>query len=344
MSEQHPYRATILPVSNETPQPLWSVMIPTYNCANYLRETLTSVLAQDPGADIMQIEVIDDCSTKDDPQAVVEELGRGRVSFYRQSENVGYIRNFEACLQRSRGKLIHLLHGDDCVRDGFYDKMQRAFEENLNIGAAFCRHIFIDENSNWQLISPLEQPKSNVLSNWLEQIAIQQRIQTPSIVVRRNVYEQLGGFDRRFSCWCEDWEMWIRIAAHYPVWYEVEPLALYRRSSTSLTGESLRTGKNIQDFRKASEMVQEYLPKQCANQITQQSLNYYAFFALDCAYQFAAKGDTFGAINQMKEALMCRLSFKIILPILKLITKLMFLKTLDKIQQFKLNYVLKKSY
>ena len=40
---------------------------------------------------------------------------------------------------------------------------------------------------------------------------------TPSIVVRRSVYERLGSFDRRLVC-AEDWEMWVRIAAHYPIW------------------------------------------------------------------------------------------------------------------------------
>jgi cellulose synthase/poly-beta-1,6-N-acetylglucosamine synthase-like glycosyltransferase len=48
MKEQPLYRATIPPVPEGASRPLWSVMIPTYNCANYLRETLTSVLAQDP--------------------------------------------------------------------------------------------------------------------------------------------------------------------------------------------------------------------------------------------------------------------------------------------------------
>ncbi|HZG65515.1 MAG TPA: glycosyltransferase, partial [Herpetosiphonaceae bacterium] len=74
----HPFRASITPVRDGAPRPLWSVMIPTYNCARYLRGTLESVLAQDPGPDHMQIEVVDDGS-QDDPAAVVAEVGRGRV-------------------------------------------------------------------------------------------------------------------------------------------------------------------------------------------------------------------------------------------------------------------------
>lgn len=61
-------------------RPTWSVVIPTYNCADFLRITLKGVLDQDPGPDEMQIEVVDDVSTKDDPEGVVRELGKGRVS------------------------------------------------------------------------------------------------------------------------------------------------------------------------------------------------------------------------------------------------------------------------
>src|SRR5512147_512884 len=101
MEEHRSYRAEIPPVPDGISRPLWSVMIPTYHCARFLPRTLESVLIQDPGSDLMQIEVVDDGSTLDDPESVVSEVGQGRISFYRQSHNVGHTRNFETCLRRA---------------------------------------------------------------------------------------------------------------------------------------------------------------------------------------------------------------------------------------------------
>jgi glycosyltransferase involved in cell wall biosynthesis len=316
--EQNPYRGTIAPVPDDVPRPLWSVMIPACNCAEFLRETLSSVLIQDPGPDLMQIEVVDDHSTKDDPEAVIKELGRGRVGFYRQEKNVGHTRNFETCLQRSRGKLIHMLHGDDCVLDGFYRRLQPAFEENPEIGAAFCRHIYMDEHGNWLGFSGLEQQESGILSDWLERIAIKQRIQTPSIAIRREVFENLGGFDYRLS-WAEDWEMWVRIAARYPFWYEVQPLAAYRMHSGSNTKKYVRTGENIRDILRVVDMIRDYLPKARIDEISESSREHWALYALELAEQMTAKGDTAGAVAQVREAIKCRGSLKVAASALQLL-------------------------
>jgi glycosyltransferase involved in cell wall biosynthesis len=109
-------------------------MIPTHDCAAYLRETLASVLIQDPGPERMQIEVVDDASS-DGPESVVEELGRGRAGFHRQPRNVGHVANFNTCLERSRGRLVQLLPGDDCVREGFYEAMGRLLDAEGEAGA-----------------------------------------------------------------------------------------------------------------------------------------------------------------------------------------------------------------
>lgn len=310
------YCTAIQPILDDGFRPVWSVMIPTYNCAKYLRETLTSVLAQDIGSDLMQIEVVDDASS-DNPAAIVNAIGQGRVSFYRQPKNVGHIENFQTCLARSRGKLVHLLHGDDAIRDGFYRTMQQAFEVNSQVGAAFCRHEYINEQSQPHYLSEQEQSESGVLNNWLEKLATRQRIQTPSIVVRRDVYEALGGFDRRLTC-VEDWEMWVRIATHYPVWYEVEPLALYRTHSSSNTGRHQRSGENVRYMRRAIEIMKEYLPRDRADQITNTALEYYAFYALRQAEKLTAQGQTYAALNHIREGLRCYMSPRTIRRALKL--------------------------
>ncbi|HVF79941.1 MAG TPA: glycosyltransferase [Solirubrobacteraceae bacterium] len=264
-----PSRISALP--SGVARPRWSVMIPTYNCAEYLRVTLASVLEQDPGPDVMQIEVVDDCSTRDDPEAVVAELGSGRVAFFRHARNVGHIVNFDTCLQRSRGRLVHLLHGDDYVRPGFYRALEHGFVQRPEIGAAFCRQILMDERGNWRVVSPLERPERGVLTGWVDRLAVGQRLQPPSIAVRREVYERLGGFDPRIRRWSEDWEMWLRIAAHYPVWYEPEPLAVYRMHGESITSHAVLDPDSIRECCRIVSIAQSYLPADRYPQLARQA-------------------------------------------------------------------------
>jgi hypothetical protein len=292
-------------------------MIPTYNCTAYLPEALAGVLAQDPGPELMQIEVVDDHSTQDDPAQVVADLGQGRVSFYRQPENVGHLKNFETCLKRARGHLVHLLHGDDGVRHGFYQKMAYAFESRPDLGAAFCRQIFMDEHSHWQSISPLEQRQCGILDNWLERLAVEQRIMTPSIVVRRQVYERLGGFDSRLVC-AEDWEMWVRIAAHYPIWYEVEPLALYRMHSNSNTGRHVRSGEDITYTCQAIDIFQAYLPPEQAGRLAAQARQTYALSALEMAHSLFARDDIAAGMAQVRAALACSRTWPVLRGLVRL--------------------------
>jgi len=300
-----PHRAHIAPVPPDTPRPQWSVMIPTYHCAQHLRQTLAMVLEQDPGPELMQIEVVDDHSTRDDPAAVVAELGHGRVAFHRQLQNVGHIRNFDTCLQRARGQLVHLLHGDDLVCDGFYHRLQGAFETSPAIGAAFCRHIYM-KDGHWDTISRLEQSTSGVLRDWLPRIAAGQRLVTPAMVVRREVYERLGGFDRRIAYNGEDWEMWVRIAAYYPVWYEVEPLAVYRANGPgSLTARSRQTGADIRDMCRATTIIEEYLPPGPARAATHRARETYAHWAMNTAREQLAIRHVRAAIAQVREGLRC---------------------------------------
>jgi GT2 family glycosyltransferase len=282
-------------------RPCWSVMIPTYNCAAYLTETLSSVLAQDPGAEHMQIEVVDDCSTGDDPEAIVRALGSGRVGFHRQPENVGHVENFNTCLRRSRGRLVHLLHGDDLVLPGFYETMERAYATAPQIGAAFCRDERIDEFGR-HVSTPIPlSSTSGVLENWLEIIAGGNRLQAPAMTVRREVYERLGGFDRRITCYGEDWEMWVRIASHYPVWFQAELLAAYRIHRKSLTARGTRTGAHAHDYRKAIEINRGHLPADRVDEWSEEAAVNFARACMRRGWRALGAREVRGAVSHFRE-------------------------------------------
>jgi glycosyltransferase involved in cell wall biosynthesis len=275
-------------------------MIPAYNCAPYLGQAIESVLQQDPGPERMQVEVVDDHSS-DDVAGVVAGFD-GRVSLYRQPRNMGNVGNFNTCLARAHGHLVHLLHGDDAVREGFYERLGEALDQNPDVGAAFCRYIAMDEDGNWTNVSELEADRPGVIDGWLERIARGQRLQPPCVVVRRDTYERLGAFDDRLV-YGEDWEMWTRIAAGYPVWHDPAPLALYRIHGGSVTDRSLKTGENVADLRRAIAMNHELLPPDRATEITRDALRVTALTALRRGRRRLGAGDAEAAASQLREAL-----------------------------------------
>jgi glycosyltransferase involved in cell wall biosynthesis len=284
-------------------------MIPTYNCAEYLKQTLHSVLQQALEPQEMQIEVVDDESTQDDPAAVVREVGQGRVSFYRQPQNGGAIHNFNTCIQRSTGHLLHILHGDDKVLPGFYAAMEQAFQQEPAIGAAFCRPIYLDEFDNQRFIYQLEQSEAGVMPQLLQRLGKVCMIQTPSIVVKREVYETIGGFHPELFH-AGDWEMWKRIASYYPIWYEPEPLACYRTHSSSHTSGLVRSGANIANTRRAIEISQSYLPESIREFVTTEAREFYAMYAFESTCWHLVRRDFQTAIAQLREGLKCSHSLK----------------------------------
>jgi glycosyltransferase involved in cell wall biosynthesis len=239
-------------------RPFWSVMIPTYNCAHYLRQTLASVLAQDPGPERMQIEVVDDCSTKDDPEAVVRELGRGRVAYYRQPKNVGAIGNFNTCVARSTGHWVHLLHGDDYVLPGFYESVETAVARRPDVGMVYTRAFVVDAEGRVDYLMPShrvgEEPSNDPSYLLYENI-----LRTPAVVVARAAYESIGGYASNLAH-TADWEMWARLTARCGALGINEPLVCYRDFSGNDTARLSYNGSRLQHFLDTAAYFRELHP------------------------------------------------------------------------------------
>jgi Glycosyl transferase family 2 len=237
--------------------PFWSVMIPTYNArADYLEETLRSVLQQDPGPEQMQIEVIDDCSTDDLAAQTVDRVGGGRVSFHAEPQNRGLAATWNRCIERARGHWVHILHQDDFVLPGFYDLLRKGAEES-QAGAIFCRHAIANSKGHWTRISELHRESPGLLDDWHARITVRQLIQCPAIAIRRSVYEQLGGFLPHLH-YVPDWEMWQRIASQFPFCFEPSILACYRVHSDSATSRMRLDAADLREVREMIDLTMTY--------------------------------------------------------------------------------------
>src|SRR6516165_1968153 len=216
-------------VESTAARPFWSVMVPTYEPrADYLKDTLKSVLQQDPGPGRMQIELVDDCSPDGAPVQLVREIAGDRVTVHQEAKNNGLAGIWNRCIERARGTWVHILHQDDIVLPGFYERLYHGIVSNPHAGMAFCRFALIEANGHWKELGPLESATAGVLINWLERVATGYHVECPAVVVKRVTYEQLGGFRLELTS-ALDVEMWVRIAANAPVYYEPQILAAFRR-------------------------------------------------------------------------------------------------------------------
>jgi glycosyltransferase involved in cell wall biosynthesis len=283
-------------------RPYWSVMIPTYKAqADYLKEALRSVLQQDPGPAQMQIEVVDDCSPDGAPAQLVRDIAGDRVTVHREPKNNGLGHIWNRCIERARGEWVHILHQDDIVLPGFYDRLYYGIAYNPDVGMAFCRFVIIDANRHWKELGPLESATAGVLNNWLERVATGYHVECPAVVVKRATYERLGGFRPDLTS-ALDVEMWVRIAANAPVYYEPQILAAFRRHGGNKSAMHDRSGENMRDMARAIEIWKDYLPAHCREQLEQQSRRYWAGMSLMVAQQFFSNDDLEACTSQLRAA------------------------------------------
>jgi glycosyltransferase involved in cell wall biosynthesis len=236
-------------------------MIPVYNETAYLAEALRSVLKQDPGADEMQIMLVDDCSSDLNLTTFLADLEMSqRVQLIRLPEHISIGNAWNACIEYSSGSWVHILHSDDLVLPQFYERYAKTIQEHPDTGFVFCNTAWIDEcGRRFSKTTPEQNAPGILQSKAVNRLFIRNTIASPSVVVKREVYESLGGFreDIQYSL---DWEMWQRIALHYSIRYDSMTLCCCRNHPRSTTSAMIREGRIFSDVRRTVDIVHEYLP------------------------------------------------------------------------------------
>ena len=286
-----PYTALVpgivrIPAVTGAGRPRWSVVIPVHDCADYLAETLPEVVAQLGDRHDAEIIVVDDAS-RDDPAAVVERLGRGRVRYRPNPGHLGAIGTFNRCLELARGELVHLLHGDDLVLPGFYPTMGQALADPTAV-AAVCRVQDVAGDGAPLYTTRSYRRGTGVWAGALDALSVSNRIRTPGVVVRRAAYEHVGGF-RTDLPHAADWEMWTRLAYSGDIWFENAVLARHRVHSASDTAGRVASAANIAERAETIRLIAALYPGRHTQRLARQAMGYTVLFAGRTALRLARR-------------------------------------------------------
>ena len=207
-----------------------SVVIPTYNRADMIRDAIDSILAQTLPPS--QIIVIDDGSKDNTAEKL---LSYGDRVLYRPQANAGPSAARNHGIRLASQPLGAFLDADDVWHPRKLEFQMRLLERDPELG------MIGTDNFDWPIAAFPEAPENAdelVASVTWEQLVVKTSILTSSVLIRRDVLSSVGEFDSSL-CGPEDRDMFLRIAEITRIAMIRVPLIGYRDSPGSLTKQAL---------------------------------------------------------------------------------------------------------
>jgi glycosyltransferase involved in cell wall biosynthesis len=211
-------------------QPLVSILVPSYNGAPYLRESLDSLLAQT--YENIEIILLDDASTDETPAIAAEYAGR--LTYVRQPANLGIYDNVNVGIALARGDFIATYHADDIYLPTMVEAQVAYLDMHPEVGAVFCSDIFVDAEGReyFRLVLPPEVRGEKPLdySTVLNTLLTYRNrfLVSPTMMVRASVHREVGVYLQARYRNTADLEMWLRIARRHPIAVLESHLMKYR--------------------------------------------------------------------------------------------------------------------
>lgn len=267
-----------------------SIIIPAYNAARYISETIKSVLAQ-THVDF-EILVVDDGSS-DNTEEIVKLIDDERIKYFKQ-KNSGQASARNKGISESSGEFIAFIDADDLWNPQKLEEQLKVFSSN-DIGLSYTGRRFIDSHSHK---TGAEEPAR--INADLKDLIFNNFITCSSVVVRSEILKKHNFFFRDQRQGVEDWDLWLRLALVSKFAAVSKPLTSYRIHPENISKNSelmLRsyrvTMKDLKSDLETKKLFKAY------NSIWHKG---YAYRLLGIAREYLLNGDKKSSRELIKES------------------------------------------
>lgn len=208
----------------------FSVVIPLYNKAPFVKKAIGSVLSQT--FTDYELVIMDDGS-KDDSPSIAQKMieGNEHCHLYKQ-ENAGASMARNKAVELSQGKYLCFLDADDWWEPSFLDEMSKLITEYPDAGIYGTSYVIVNETKHKTRVSPIgvepsfERGYINYCQVYAKTLAMP--LTSISVAIPREVFDEMKGFPKGIKLG-EDFLLWIHIALKYKVAFLNKPLAYYNQ-------------------------------------------------------------------------------------------------------------------
>ncbi|MDX5436604.1 MAG: glycosyltransferase [Pontibacter sp.] len=223
-------------------QPLVSVICLCYNHARFLAEALDSVLHQTyPNLEVI---VVDDSSTDNSVEIIHTFLEKHpQIRFISTGKNMGNCAAFNLGLEASKGEYLIDFATDDVLLPERVAQQVTAFQKlDKNYGVVYSDADYISESGK-HLYFHSQKYKPAPDGDVFAEVLRRYFVCPPTMMVRREVFQELGGYDATLAY--EDFDFWVRSARKFHYYYLPEVTTKRRVHGRSMSGGLYKPGNKM---------------------------------------------------------------------------------------------------
>jgi len=194
-----------------------SVIIPTYNRANFLERAIDSVLSQTRKVD--ECIIVDDGSS--DNSSLILQKYQSNVGVIRLDKNSGVSHARNVGMKMASGNWIALLDSDDEWKANKLERQLEAIHKKPDTVFCHTEEIWIRNGKRVNQMKKHQKFGGFIFDKSLERCLIS----PSSVLFQKSLLGEIGYFDPTFPI-CEDYDLWLKVSARYAVLFLDEPLVI----------------------------------------------------------------------------------------------------------------------